>query len=304
VNVTMDLLHKGEKTIVFSEFKTAGVELVQKRLDKEGIPYVTITGSIPKKRRAEIVNVYNKDEVKILFITKAGGEGLDLKGTRNIILMEKGWTKSLEDQVTGRGIRYESHTHLPKNERVVTVHHLILIKPSDEKYIKSEVPTGLPKGYRESADLYLHKLAFEKRDATDTLIKRLDAVDIFHKKCIVEDEKSSIKSPAKADLKVDKSLLSPIIIEAWMFQNEYLWINNQIGMSYLMQGQGRLYYSSPIEAYDPVRNLVKTTNTLYKVPKISFDRFPTTDAVYNKENYDIKYKQLEKEGKIRNIILI
>jgi len=90
-----------------------------------------VTGQTPRKDRQRIVDEYNKGEKKFLFLSKAGGEGLDLKGTRRILLLEPAWNQSAEQQVTGRGIRYKSHAHLPFDERVVDVYRLYLIKASD-----------------------------------------------------------------------------------------------------------------------------------------------------------------------------
>jgi superfamily II DNA/RNA helicase len=80
-----------------------------------------INGTVPKKKRQDIVNLFNDpDGPNVLIITKAGGEGLDLKGVRVVILFEKGLTISGMDQVIGRAIRYKSHDHdqFPKRDNL------------------------------------------------------------------------------------------------------------------------------------------------------------------------------------------
>jgi superfamily II DNA or RNA helicase len=124
--------HPEDKMVIFSSFLDMGSLAVFRRLPaaiRNRVAFVT--GQTPRKDRQRIVDEYNKGEKKFLFLSKAGGEGLDLKGTRRILLLEPAWNQSAEQQVTGRGIRYKSHAHLPFDERVVDVYRLYLIKASD-----------------------------------------------------------------------------------------------------------------------------------------------------------------------------
>lgn len=180
----IQLLKEKVKTIVYSEFKTSGIEIIQKLLDNLSIPYVTLTGSTPKNKRSEITEQINSEDPNspyILFITKAGSEGLDLKRIRRVLFFEKGWNKLLEEQVVGRAIRYRSHADLPPDQRNVTVYHFILVKPFDTVYIRDNIP--FPQGYNPSADLYLHIKALAKKKWTDALIARLKEVSIENIDC-------------------------------------------------------------------------------------------------------------------------
>ena len=126
------IMENGLKTLFYSEYEIYGVNVVAKKLDEKGIKYQKITGKIPKTTRQAIVNTYNSenpDKPKILLVTKAGREGLDLKGTRQIIILEPGWNPSIVTQIIGRGVRYKSHEELPPEERNVTVYRLLLVKP-------------------------------------------------------------------------------------------------------------------------------------------------------------------------------
>jgi superfamily II DNA or RNA helicase len=180
--VITDILENGEKTIIYSEFKTSGIGILQSILDRKHIPFLSITGSTPKNIRANIVKEINEDKgPKILFITKAGGEGLDLKGIRQVILMEKGWNKSSEEQVIGRAVRFRSHIHLLKSEQNVTVYHIILVRPLDKAIIEGRIE--VPKVYIPSVEYYLHVKAIKKKEENDALIRRLDAVSITSPYC-------------------------------------------------------------------------------------------------------------------------
>lgn len=127
-------LGKDEKMIIFSHFLDAGNLAIIKGMtasmrEKSGY----IRGSTPKKIRSEMVEKYNSNQMQVLFISKAGGEGLDLKGTSSIVILEPSWNRSLEQQVIGRGVRYKSHESLDVSKRNVDIYRLYLVKPTDMK---------------------------------------------------------------------------------------------------------------------------------------------------------------------------
>ena len=129
----MEIVRRREKTVIYSTFRTFGIDVIKGVLDNEDIEHVEVNGSMSVKEREKAVSEFNSDEgANVLFITKAGGEGLDLKGTRNIIHLETGWNREGEKQINGRGIRRGSHMHLPENERHVDIYYIILKKPKQE----------------------------------------------------------------------------------------------------------------------------------------------------------------------------
>lgn len=180
----MRLLGNKLKTVIFSEFISSGINLIKKILEQNNIPYLEITGSTPKNKRHKIVEQINDQEGEnnILFITKAGGEGLDLKGIRQVILMEKGWNVASEEQVIGRAVRYESHIHLLKDEQNVIVYHLIMIKPEEAKEYKDTGKIQTAVGNFEnmsikkelSADLFLFTKSRQKQIQIDILLQKLE----------------------------------------------------------------------------------------------------------------------------------
>jgi superfamily II DNA or RNA helicase len=137
-NAAMTIIRRGQKTIFYSFFLNTGVNLMKELLNEEHIKYYFISGDVPAKKRVTIVKEFNdpRSGVNLLIITKAGGEGLDLKGVRNVIIFEKGWNVASEEQVIGRAIRYKSHMHLPMEERKVNVYHIILIKPNTHYFLE------------------------------------------------------------------------------------------------------------------------------------------------------------------------
>jgi SNF2 family DNA or RNA helicase len=93
-----------------------GIKPVMSWLDKHNINYAHVTGDLTIDERQNAVSDYNNDNVKILFISKAGSEGLDLKNTTYIIIMEPSWNENSIEQIIGRGVRYKSHESLSKSK--------------------------------------------------------------------------------------------------------------------------------------------------------------------------------------------
>jgi hypothetical protein len=189
----LSLIKEGQKTLIHSSLVTSGIQLLEEALDKEGIPYLEISGRISKKKRAQIAQKYiESDDINVLFVTSAGEMGLDLKGVRKVILLEKGWNVQREEQVIGRAVRYRSHVMLPEDERNVTVYHLILVKPAwVRKKVNKKPEFAKPEKrnssqYRlevESADEYLFKYSRSKQKVINEVDKRARKADIAHIEC-------------------------------------------------------------------------------------------------------------------------
>lgn len=109
------------KAVIYSNFLQAGIDPYKALLESAKIPYGEFTGDMPKKKRDELVKEYNKGKIRTLLLSSAGGEGLDLKGTRLMQVMEPHWNDEKIRQVEGRGIRYKSHADLPPDERKVRI---------------------------------------------------------------------------------------------------------------------------------------------------------------------------------------
>lgn len=122
------------KSIIFSEFKGKGINNVRKVLNNRSMFHIEkFTGDTTAEERNELVERFNRNEFNILLVTKAGGEGLDLKGVRNVFILEGQWNHSVIDQVVARGLRYMSHSKLKEEERLISVYYMMFTKPSEEK---------------------------------------------------------------------------------------------------------------------------------------------------------------------------
>lgn len=109
------------KALIYSNYLGSGLTPYKMQLDKENIPYGEFSGSIPEKIRNKTVQDYNTNKLKALLISSAGAEGLDLKGTRLLQILEPHFNREKEKQIAGRAIRYKSHSYLPENEKNVLI---------------------------------------------------------------------------------------------------------------------------------------------------------------------------------------
>ena len=109
------------KGVIYSNYLKSGLLPYKERLDAAKIPYGEFSGDMNKRTRDEMVRQYNANKLRALLISSAGAEGLDLKGTRLIQLLEPHFNEEKEKQIIGRGIRYGSHAGLPPAQQHVLV---------------------------------------------------------------------------------------------------------------------------------------------------------------------------------------
>ena len=126
------------KIIIYSQFKDHGIRLIQRIIN---VPFGTISGDTKVHVRSQLVQQYNQGDVTVLFLTKAGGEGLDLKGTDAIVIMEPTWNDNTTEQVIARAIRFRSHTGPRRKVKVYRLCHVADrdVTPSSKKFIKNYI---------------------------------------------------------------------------------------------------------------------------------------------------------------------
>ena len=97
----VDAVSNNHKVVVFFNF-IAGIELVSERLDKEGIYFVTMTGST-RDRRSVVERFQNAPACQVLLMTlKTGGVGLNLTVADTVFIFEPWWNKAAEEQAINR----------------------------------------------------------------------------------------------------------------------------------------------------------------------------------------------------------
>jgi superfamily II DNA or RNA helicase len=145
------------KGIVYSNYLESGINRYREKLRAAGIPFGEFTGEQKRHERDQLVKDYNEGRLKVLLLSSAGGEGLDLKGTRLVQVMEPHWNLEKIKQVEGRAIRFKSHEGLPHEEQNVRVQRYLATRPASgllERWGLSDPGKG--------ADEYLAMLSGEK----------------------------------------------------------------------------------------------------------------------------------------------
>lgn len=158
------------RALIYSNFLESGLHPYETMLKAKGIPYGKFTGELGKSERDNMVKQYNEGALKALMLSSAGGEGLDLKGTRQIQVLDPHWNKEKIEQLVARGIRYKSHEHLPEDQRHVDVEHYVSQLPEPgmlKKLIGGKRPGGI--------DEYLRQMSASKDELNQqvrTLLKQ------------------------------------------------------------------------------------------------------------------------------------
>lgn len=138
ITVVKGILSSGkyDKIIIYSRFLNPlnGLkENIQKDMDSKLIPkydLFIITGAdIPPSKRQAYLKKINSEKKAIVFVSDAGGMGLDFKELEAVIIYEPGINVSREEQAIGRAVRFASHVKLPENKQRVDIYKLIMRYP-------------------------------------------------------------------------------------------------------------------------------------------------------------------------------
>lgn len=203
---TKHILHAVEtkqKTLIYSNWKDAGINIIQEKCKQLNITYVRVVGDMTDMERYQAMQTFNNDNTcYVMLITRAGSEGLDLKGTRSVVLLESNWHAACEEQIIGRAIRQGSHAHLPEEDRNVKIYRLMMVKPSSYQ----EVDT-----FPKTVDQAMYDLAYHrKQPVMELFYEKLHACSIEHQGCKCHTKKmirfSTSKFLAKAKPKKEVSL--------------------------------------------------------------------------------------------------
>lgn len=116
------------KHMVYTFYKErAGVQLLKALLTKCGIPSMIFSGDLSDTERASILRRFNSvtnrngENIKVLLVTEAGGEGITIMETNNVHILESSTREKKVQQAIGRVVRYKSHINMPKDRQYVNV---------------------------------------------------------------------------------------------------------------------------------------------------------------------------------------
>ncbi len=128
LDMIMNAIEGGHKVLLFSQFTTM-LDRLAVRLEKAGIRYYMLTGSVNKEKRMEMVENFQNDDVPVFCISlKAGGTGLNLTAADIVIHYDPWWNVAVQNQATDRA-------HRIGQTNVVTVYKLVTQGTIEEKII-------------------------------------------------------------------------------------------------------------------------------------------------------------------------
>jgi superfamily II DNA or RNA helicase len=254
--------------------------------------YVEFNGNIDKEQRKKNLSEFNnKDNVygskiKVILISPAGAEGINLMNVRQVHIMEPYWNEVRNIQLIGRAVRFCSHKNLPLKERFVDIYRYHAIRTNKE----------------ETTDERIYKLAQNKYTLIDSFLQTIREVAIdcelfknhnmidkkyecfkfnesslfnkfiapVYKDNIIQDKKLdnglNSKNTEKKQIKVYK--IKAIIKENINNVKEY-WYNPHTGIVYDLEFNypiGKVYFENGMpEKYDKDIYII---NELIPIPKL------------------------------------
>lgn len=145
-----------------------GLELFKFYLSLAKINCIEFHGGVNILERKKNLNTFNSIEnisgskIKVILLSAAGAEGISLFNIRQVIILEPNWDEELVKQIIGRAIRQCSHRDLPKEERIVDVYRLKVLKENGEP----------------ATDTYIETLAMEKQNLKESFLTALKEVAV------------------------------------------------------------------------------------------------------------------------------
>ena len=119
----------GHKALIFSQY-TKLLGLIKKEFDNQEIPYFSLDGRTPQKRRKQRVDAFQEAEESCFFLIslKAGGTGLNLTAADYVFILDPWWNPAVEMQAVDR-------THRIGQEKKVVSYRLISESSVEEKVL-------------------------------------------------------------------------------------------------------------------------------------------------------------------------
>jgi hypothetical protein len=195
----------------YAQFKivrtSVGWDLVISDEDMGKPHYALYTGTEDAEEREIIRNIYNGDWnyipnniaarlrtisnnnnmgeiIKVLMITSAGSEGINLRNTRYVHIMEPYWHPVRLEQVIGRARRICSHQGLPLELRTVDV-FIYLMTLTQEQIdgefgieLKLKDRSNLPPFLWQTSDEKLFEISTIKENLTDQILRAIKSSSI------------------------------------------------------------------------------------------------------------------------------
>ena len=280
-------------------------EIIEKE-DAAGKPrFVLYTGTETADEKEIIRNIYNSawnlvppeivdkikekssnnfygEIIKLFLITSSGAEGINLKNTRFVHIVEPYWHNVRIDQVVGRARRICSHEDLPEELRTVEVFLYLSVFTEKQKTDKNSIEImihDISKIDQKSitTDQSLYEIAQIKDNINQTILKSIKETSID---CNVYNTKKSKGSD-------DEQLIC--------YGSNFGKLESNDFISYPTLEKD----TSEKEELNIVQQKIKLKNTK-QMNGVKYKVDPVTNILYDKELFD-NNKQLVKVGQLKKV---
>jgi len=96
---------EARKIVLFSEWTTM-LTLIERQIKRFKLDYVRLDGSVPQKKRQQLVHLFQRDPACRLFLTtNAGSTGLNLQAANTVINVDLPWNPAVLEQRVARAHR-------------------------------------------------------------------------------------------------------------------------------------------------------------------------------------------------------
>lgn len=159
----------------------------------DGFRYVEYHGGVDEKERFANLKAFNNPDnkygklIKIIMISPAGAEGINLRNVRQVHLMEPYWHEVRMTQMIGRAIRQCSHRDLPMEERHVDIYRYKSIRKNSAKWTADQFIEDLARGKEGLIQSFLDAM---KEVAVDCVLNKSHNMMAQEYKCFQFDEPS------------------------------------------------------------------------------------------------------------------
>lgn len=111
------------QVVVYSNYYDSGLKLFESFLSKTSFKnsYEILDYRNSLEEQIKTIEKYNRGETKILLLHPEFTEGISLKGTSQLHILEPVLSSPKLQQISGRVVRYKSHNHLEEDKRHVDI---------------------------------------------------------------------------------------------------------------------------------------------------------------------------------------
>lgn len=123
LEIYKNLTTHNEQSVLYSNYYETGTKAFAEFLRRQGYAkrFETIHPGLSHREVGKITDDYNKGLVKLILLHPDVTEGISLKGTQYLHILEPIINSTAFEQVVGRTRRFQSHSHLPKDKQCVNV---------------------------------------------------------------------------------------------------------------------------------------------------------------------------------------